>query len=906
MKKCLLLFLILFYAINIALSQSKDAYSTIDLSIYDESMIEVLYRLEKEYKVKFKFDPNEIPYYKFNKTYQNTEIYKIVEDFCSGSAIRSIIYDPETIVFVQHQFFSREKVLEIIDRWDKGEYKYPLNSEVKLIEISSNVPTEIEESITFTLEILDEENKLPLIGATLRDDSYTNIYAADFNGIIKAQLSPGEYSFYLEYLGYPTQKISLQIYEDYFYKLIMTKSALIIDEIQITAKNERADIEETKVGVASLSTQQLEAIPQVTGEVDIIKSLEILPGVTSAGDLSSGFNVRGGRIDESLVLFNDAIVFNPTHIVGFISAFNADVINQADLYKGYIDPEFGNRSSAVLDIQGGFGNTQKTRIRAGVGTSMMKVTADGPLSKKLTYMVSGRASYSDYLLNATGVPELRKSDASFYDLYGAFRWKLAAKHQLKMSVYASNDVFQYNEEFGFNWKNEFVSADLFSQWTQSLSSSLSFSSGLYRNNQYTLNNSNSYSFKNGIVYQKANLSISKNLFSASSIKVGIEGINYNPDEESLTPNGEGSTVLPESLSRNGSLSISPYISTKWNFSKAIDLEGGIRYSNYYATGPATQFNYISTTDNPFFLENTEEISNGTSYSHYNFLEPRISLNVVVLPSLSLKAGAGRIPQNAQILSLGNTSIPTDLWIFPNNNIKPRAVNQFTIGAYSFLEKYKLNTSLAFFYKQTDNFFVLKDFPTLIGNPHIETELLPAEQNSKGVEFQLEKKAKKWDMLIAYTFSKTIFRSESNFGSVNLGDWYPGDIDIPHQLNFLFSYQLVPTIKFNSSYIYKSGRPITVPAGVVKVDEILIPFYDNRNSGRIPSYSRLDVSFSLDLRKIRKKGLRNSFNIGFYNLLYNKNAFNVFFRTSEIGKVDAYKFSVIGSMVPSISWNCIIN
>lgn len=338
------------------------------------------------------------------------------------------------------QKVNRIEIEALVKKWEDGEMDYPITNEVVEISKTYGTPNVALTSVIYSIEIIGKNTKEPLIGALIYSEDFKTSEISDENGVCKLTLSPGKHKLNITYTSYQTISLALEIYRPSNEKFVMNPSIFLLDEVEIVANNWKAKIEDSKAGVEHIDMLKVESIPQALGESDLIKSLEILPGVTSAGELSSGFNVRGGKLDASLVLLDDAIIFNPTHIVGFISALNSDMIKSATLYKGYVEPEFGNRSSAVLDITSHSGS-QKWKAKGGIGTSMLKLMVQGPVSKKTTFADSGRGSFSDYLLNLIANNEVQISSASFYDFNISIQHKFTDKTSLSFSSYASDDYF---------------------------------------------------------------------------------------------------------------------------------------------------------------------------------------------------------------------------------------------------------------------------------------------------------------------------------------------------------------------------------------------------------------------------------------------------------------------------------
>jgi len=823
----------------------------------------------------------------------------------NGTRLKSVSYDVNSIVVIDLRKVNREEIEALVSLWKNGEMDYPKKEAIQELSKIYGTQASKETEILYSIKLRDKMLKEDLVGALIYTDDFELNDVTDEIGICKLKLSPGLHILNITYTSFQPIRLSVEIYESASETLELNPSTYILDEIEIIANNARAKIEDSKTGVEHIDMAKVEIIPQALGESDLIKSLEILPGVTSAGEISSGFNVRGGKLDASLVLLDDAIIFNPTHVVGFISAFNSDMIKSATLYKGFVEPEFGNRSSAVLNIVGNKGG-QKWKARGGLGTSMLKLMVEGPITNKTTFAASARGSFSDYLLNLIANNEVQNSSANFYDLNISLQHKFSEKTSLAFSLYCSDDYFLYNQDFGFEWQNKFASLVAKHDWNNRFSSKLSVSTGAYTTNQFTINASDAFTYTNGISYFKIVQNDTYIFGENNFLSGGIEYIKYGLDPEHLSPNEEVSVIQDVSVQRMGSVSIAPFVGGKINITKKIAMEVGLRYTTYGAIGPGNFYSYENDIVTSNTISSNSIISSGERLNTFSLIEPRASFNYLFNLQWSLKGSFNKISQNAQLVSITNTSIPTDLWIFSNEYLEPRIVDQVSLGIFHNASNGSYSFSIEGFNKSTKNDFVLKDFPNIISNDHLETEVSKAIGKSYGIEFLVEKSFGKLTGSLAYTFSSTKFRTTSDLYAVNFGDWTSSDIDIPHQVNLVFAYRMTPTFIFSGGYTYKSGRPFTVPEGTAIIDGFVVPLYSLRNVRRLPSYKRLDLAVTLDLRKNTQSGFRSSFTFGLYNLLGNNNVNNVYFRKSVGGNIQGFQLSIIGSVVPSLSWNFVFD
>lgn len=883
----------------------KPIDKTINASYTNNTLTEIFYDLEHSHKVKIYFDIKEAPTFRVTRNYKNKQIWSIVSELLNGTKLKSLSYDAKSIVVIGLQKVNRAEIETLVQKWTDGEMDYPKRVEIEEISKMYGTPDTKKGRVTYTIKLRDKILKEPLIGAVIYTDDFKLNEVTDDKGKCKLRLPAGIHRLNITYTSFQTIRLTAEIYESASEVLEMNPSNYLLDEVEIVANNARAKIEDTKIGVERIDMTKVEAIPQALGESDLIKSLEILPGVTSAGELSSGFNVRGGKLDASLVLLDDAIIFNPTHIVGFISAFNSDMIKNATLYKGFISPDFGNRSSAVLDIDSNKGS-QKWKAKGGLGTSMLKLMVEGPITTKTTFAASARGSFSDYLLNLVANNEVQQSSASFYDLNLAMNHRFSDKTSISFSAYASDDFFLYNQDFGFEWQNKFASFKAKHDWNDKITSQFSISTGSYTTNQFSVNASDAFTYTNGITYLKGIQNNTISIGENNYLKGGVEIIKYGLNPEHLAPNEEMSIIQDTAIQRLGSISIAPYLSGQFSISKKISMEVGARYTTYGAIGPGTSYEYENNIVTKETIINGKEVADGERVSTFSLIEPRLSASFLLNSQWSIKGSFNKISQNAQLVSIANTSIPTDLWIFANQYLEPRIVDQYSGGVFHNATNGGYSFSLEVFTKSTKNDFVLKDFPSIISNEHLETEVSEAIGKSFGVELLIEKAIGKLTGSLAYTFSKTKFRTTTDRFPINFGNWTPSDIDIPHQANLIFSYRLTPTFIFSGGYTFKSGRPFTVPEGTAIIDGFVVPLYSQRNSRRLPSYNRFDLSVTLDLRKNTQSGFRSSFTFGLYNLLGNNNVNNVYFRKSVGGNIKGFQLSIIGAAVPSFSWNFVFD
>jgi len=857
------------------LSAQKQTDRIISLEFENKTLIKVLYDLSEEYNLKFYFEIDDLPLYLLSGKFNDEQVYTVLQELINGTNLVIAPHEDQGILLLDRKKVTRPYINDLVKRWDSGLLKYPTNDKPKTLSYTFGGPsTTGPEKVKITVHIYDEVSRQPLIGGAISNADLSITDLSNTEGNVTLSIAKGAHTLYIDYIGYQQVILNLSIYEDANVDIPVSLQSFQMDEIEIVANSAQQKLENTKAGLEKMNMEALNLLPQVTGDVDLLKSLEILPGVTSTSELSQGFNIRGGSTDQNLILLDDGIIFNPTHIVGFVSAFNPDVIQEANLYKGYVDASFGGRASGVLDVKTDTETNDKFSGKGGVGLSMTKLSLSSRVSDKVQLKVAGRGSFNDYILQNIANVEIRNSNANFYDLNANVRYKINENNLLLFTNYLSSDFFEYNDEFGYEWRNYHSGLQLKTDWKHGFYSKLSLNVGNYKSENFVLNQSDAFRFLTGINYNKVLGTVDKKLGADGYARIGIEYLGISNDEEKLKPEGV-STITEKTLDRNGLTNIAPFVSYSSSLLKNLKIESGLRFSFLY-------------------LENSTE--------NYFGVEPRVSLNYNIKESFSIKTSYNRMSQFINQFSNTNGALPSDIWVLANQNIQPTVLDQYSFGAIHINSTSTYEYGVDLFYKDFKNLYELTDFTQIIINENLEDDLLDAVGHSYGAEFLFKKLKGKWQGSLAYTYSRSFRKVVDEKETINQGEFYPANYDIPHQINALLVYQWLPMVSFNVAYTYRSGAPATAPNASFFQDGFLVPLYSDRNKERIDYYSRLDMSLNLDLRKSRKEGLKSSFHFGLYNMLGRNNPTNVFFRRSSLGNIMPFQFSVVGSVIPNLSWN----
>ncbi len=870
---------------------------------HDITIVEFLEILEGKYGVSFYYHPTKIPYYQQSHTFDGVPLYKALGAFLEGSNLDIIKYNND-IVIVNKYTATREDILDLKQKWDDGVFTKPISDEPEYLDLYFGDSLQFETD-PFTLSgfVLDSYSGDPVVGAVIRDKAKGLGTASDENGYYTLLLTPGTHHYTVSYLGYQDIELRLRIYQSYEQNFDMKVHALNLSEVVVEASVVQNKVAETQIGVELISMSDVKELPSFLGEADILQSIQQLPGVSTAGEASSGFNVRGGNIDQNLVLLDDALIFNANHALGLFSVFNTDAVRNATLHKGGIPAQFGGRLSSVLQVELKDGNPKKWRGSGGVGLASARLVMDGPLTSNTGLLVGLRSSYSNWLLRQGNNPNIRGSRVYFGDGIVKISRRFSDKHTISGTGYLSHDFFQLNDEFGYDWSTRFIDFKWRYLIGNQLSLSTSFVSSGYDSHQFVPEGSGAFEIATGINYQKikSNLSFQND---RHFINTGVEGMQLQMHPEKIGPYHPGSVIDSKEINRDKALEISIYVNDEINLNPFLSISAGLRFTRFLSLGPSSVFNYdrddgrtvASTSDISVFSKN-EVIQT------YSGLEPRVALNLRLNTSQSIKISYNYLKQYIHLLSNTASATPVDIWQLANVHLKPQTAHNYSAGFF-INDQEEWEISLEAFYKDINNLTQFRDLATLLVNEQIETEITQGKAKTYGIELGVEKKSGKWTTNMAYTFSRSQARTESAFPEeiINSNRWYYAPFDQPHQFNIQAKRQINPVQQLQFGFVFKSGRPITVPVAGYGVQNIIVTHFSDRNTFRVPAYHRLDFGYTLNRSKTKTKGLRSSFTLSLYNLYARKNAYTIYFKRDSRNIQRAYKLSILGATFPSLTWN----
>ena len=681
-------------------------------------------------------------------------------------------------------------------------------------------------------------------------------------------------------------------------------------EIVVVAGRQSA-VKSTTMGSEKFKPQLLKNIPSAFGESDIMKVVLTLPGVTTVGEASSGYNVRGGATDQNLILFNGGTVYNPSHLFGLFTSFNSDAVEDVELFKSSIPVEYGGRISSVLKVTSKEANMQKVTGSASIGALTSKLNLELPIVKDhVSLLLNGRTTYSDWMLKQ--LPEdsgYKNGSANFYDFGGVLTWKLNNMHRLKLYGYWSKDKFSFSSEDSYGYQNRNFSAE----WRSILNDRITatFSAGLDHYDYYneevgTPSMAARLSF--GIDQIWGKLHIRHRLSEKDALTYGLSVQHYNVQAGKYEPIGEESCILSDQLQREKALESAAYVEYERSLTEKLSVSAGLRYSMFNALGPR-DVNYYPDNDLPTegnLLETRHETGIIKTYQAPEF---RLSARYAIQENLSLKAGFNTMHQ--YIHKVSNTSImsPTDIWKLSDLNIKPQNGWQAAVGIYHETAGKKYEFSAEVYYKHIGDYLNYRNSAVLLMNHHLETDVISTDGKAYGVELQVKKPLGRLNGWISYTYSRSMLRQDDDRVTMplNNGEWYSSEYDRPHEVKAVLNLKFTERYSFSSNFNYATGRPTTLPAGKYydTHNQKYMPYYTDRNTYRIPDYMRLDLAFNIEPTHKLTSFLHTSFSIGVYNALARKNAYNVYYVT-EGDEIKGYKLSVFGTAIPYVSLNIRFN
>jgi len=769
-----------------------------------------------------------------------------------------------------------------------------------------------QEKFTVSGTVYDNLNNETLIGVSIYFPEINAGTTTNEYGFYSITIPEGVYKIQVSYLGFTSILESINLNQKIIKNFKLKEESESLDEIVIQTDIEKINVKSPQMSVNKLTSASIKAIPVVLGEADIIKSIILLPGVTSAGEGASDFNVRGGAADQNLILLDEATVFNSSHLFGFFSVFNPDVIKDVKLFKGGIPAKYGGRLSSVLDIYQKEGNSKEFKVTGGVGLVSSRLLIEGPIKEeKISFLVGGRSSYAHLFLPLFD----NDNKAYFYDLNTKINYRINTKNNIFFSGYFGKDVFGINNSFINTYGNQVTNLRWNHLFSDKLFSNLSL---IYSDYFYGLTlDFVGFEWDSGIT--NYNLKYDFNHYLSNTIKLsyGINNIytKFNPGE--IIPSRDDSGIVPEKLIDKYANEFAVYIDAEHKITDNLTLQYGVRFSNFSRLGQ-DELN-VYTDNNPVIYneefkkyESAEAIGTETykrtdAIATFSNFEPRFSLSYLLDDDTSIKMSYNRMVQYLHLLSNTASPTPLDIWTPSGKYIQPQLLDQFALGYFKSIKEgdYSLETEV--FYKDIQNRIDYINGANLVANNEIETVILNGQARAYGLEVLLKKNEGNFKGWLAYTLSKseqqTLGRTDIEPG-INNGEWYSSAFDKTHDISINASYELSKKWTFNTNFLLQTGQPTNYPVGQYEIQDINVPIYDDnrRNSDRLPAYHRLDISATLTPEKNKNREWKGEWVFGIYNIYGRQNAASINFRRNqETMRNEAIQTSIFG-LVPSVTYN----
>lgn len=782
-----------------------------------------------------------------------------------------------------------------------------------LVLISSLSFAQNKNNKTISGYIHDKDNGEVLIGATIFLKGSTNGAVSNEYGFYSLTVPKGTYDIVSSFIGYRSFEQKIVLDENLKLNIELSENAEQLSEVLITADDgKEVNLRSPQMSVTKMKTKTIKQIPAVLGEVDIIKSIQLLPGITNAGEGASGFNVRGGAEDQNLVLLDEAIIYNSSHMFGFFSVFNADAVKGIKLYKGGIPARFGGRVSSVLDIRQRDGNKKNLKFTGGIGLISSRLTVEGPTIKnKGSFLISGRTSYAHLFMGLSDQTEGNK--VRFYDINFKTNLEFNANNRLYLSGYYGDDDIEFGESFLNSYGN--FTSNL--RWNHIFSNKVFANLSLiYSHYNYDMEiNMFDFNWKSDINNYNLKYDVDYYINNNYNLKLGLSGIYYNFNPGEIIPSSSSSEVNERTLEKKHAVETGIYAALEQKITDKLTAQYGIRYSNFIRLGKQNLNEYannlpvVYNSDIDIYesavATGTINYSTGENIADFGNFEPRLALSYKINSKSSVKLSYNRMAQYLHLISNTASATPLDIWTPSGKYIKPQIGNQYAAGYFLNFNEQMYSIEAETYYKTVDNRMDYIDGASLVAQEHIETQILNGKSRAYGVELLLRKNIGDLTGWVSYTISKaqqqTIGGNAGGSG-INNGEWYNTAYDRTHDISMTATYKLNDKWRFGANFVYQTGRPVTYPNGQFRYNDLSIATYANRNENRLPAYHRLDISATLTPRKNKNRKWQSEWVFGFYNLYNRRNAASITFgQNIDNGSNEATRTSIFGIM-PTITYN----
>lgn len=777
---------------------------------------------------------------------------------------------------------------------------------VEKIVIGNSGKSGATQQVTISGKITDEKSREPLVGVSVNVKDIKAGTVTNTEGKFELTIPAGQHVLSVTYINFEERVIDLEVYENGILALELEETPTLLDEVVVTDRSIR-EITTSGIGQTQLSIKEIKRAPALLGEVDLIKQIQILPGVTTAGEAASGFNVRGGSVDQNLILYDGMPVFNSSHVFGFFSAFNSEAIRDVTFYRGSIPAEFGGRVSSVLDIRSKEGSYEKWNASGGIGIISSNLMVNGPIKRnKTSVSASFRTTYSDWLINTvrSNYVSLNKSKVSFYDGAAKLTHLFSEKTKLTLSTYVSHDEFRLQGDTTYRWNTNLSSLRLDHEFSKIFTGALHVGYGSYQYDVFDKDPFTGFNLGYKISYPSAKADFHLRLLN-HKMNFGLQSTYYNFNPGTLTPSSIDSDKKAIQMQLQKSLESGIYMSDEFDVASKIHLDLGLRASFFQSLGPGMVNTYKpGLPKETLTLIDTLNFTKGQTIKLFKNLEPRFGMRYKLSDDASIKVGYNRIFQYLQLITNTTAVTPVDIWQPSGYHFKPQRVDQFSLGYFKNIKEKKYEAFIEVYYKLLNNILDFKDGAQLILNQQLETDLLQGKGRTYGAEMQIAKVEGRLVGSLGYTYSRSLRTINGVFPEekINGGKEYASNFDQPHVVNLSWKYNITRRYFFTGSFTYRTGRPITLPLSAFSVENFTVSAFSDRNQFRVPDYHRLDIGLVMEGNHKRKKIWDGTWTLSVYNVYARKNPYSIFFKEVRPGILRPYRLAIIGTALPSISYS----
>jgi hypothetical protein len=914
-----ILLLICYFAGSNAVIAQGDKKITINVT--DVSLLKFVEEIERSTNYRFYFDPVETDSLLITVKADNATLDQVMQTALQQSVFQYAV-DQLNRVYITKKykiqteipadFFDGKKAAKdtasepviLLPGADEKD-KLRASLEKKLFEIGQRTSSISKGNARITGYVRDVKSGEAISGASVYVDTPSIKTITDQFGYFAITLPKGRHTLRVNSLGMKDTKRQLVLYSDG--KLTVELEDYVASLKAVTVSTDRrSNVRSTQMGVDKVNIRTIKQVPSVLGESDILRVVLTLPGVTSVGEASTGFNVRGGAADQNLILLNDATIYNPSHLFGFFSAFNTDVVKGVELYKSAIPEKYGGRLSSVLDVSTRDGNSKKLSGTGGLGILTSRLTLEGPLDKegKTTFILGGRTTYSDWVLKQIPNSAYANSAASFYDLNLNLTSAINPKNTIYLTGYYSRDKFKLNSDTLYKYGNQ----NVILKWKHIFNNRFfSVVSGGMDRYDYAVSSDqvvlNAYRLKYDINQTHFRTEFNYNPNNKHSVNFGLHTIYYKIHPGTFEPTSTQSLVATDKVPQEQALESAVYLGDKYNITPEFSINAGIRFSLFSYLGAHDVYRYVAgsprTTSS---ITDTLRYGAGKNIKTYSGPEIRVAMRYSLSNNASVKLSFNTLRQYIHTLSNTTAISPTDIWKLSDPNIQPQTAYQASLGYYHNFPN-DIEVSVEVYYKRMQHYIDYKSGATLVMNKHIETDVINTQGEAYGAEFMIKKTLGKLNGWLSYTYSSTRLRMDDPIAgeTINKGNYYQANFDKPHNVNFIGNYKFSHRISVSLNAVYSTGRPITLPIAIFVQGGSQRVFYSDRNQYRIPDYIRGDLSVNIEGNHKIKKLAHSSWSVGVYNLMARENPYSVYFQ-QENGTIKGYQLSIFGTAIPFITYN----